>query len=356
MTYIVKLALLTAGATLLGAADLAPRPVRVQTVRFTPSEQTLTYSGTIEARVQADLAFRVGGKIIERPVNLGDHVKAGQLLARLDPTDLRLSLEAQIQAVASDAADAANARAELRRYARLGQTSPAYMQSEYEKRQSASAMADARLAQGRRQLGQAQDQLAYAELRADADGAITSMPMQVGQVVSSGQTVATLAHSSEIEADVDVPENRLPDVRAADAVSVTLWSAPDHPLRGKVREIGALADPSSRTFDVRVTLLDPPPQDGLGMTATVQFARAAGHPVALLPASALADSGGTPSVWVLDPAGARASLRQVAVASVSNDGVVAIASGLRPGEQVVTAGVDEIRPDMPLAVWSGAQH
>jgi RND family efflux transporter MFP subunit len=356
MASLTRLALLAVSTGLIAAADLAPRPVRVQTVQFTPSEQALTYSGTIEARVQAELAFRVGGKVIERPVNLGDHVKAGQVLARLDPTDLRLALEAQLQAVAADAADAANSRAELRRYARLGQSSPAYMQSELEKRQATALMADARLAQARRQLAQDQDQLDYAVLRADADGAITALPMQVGQVVQAGQTVATLAHAQEIEADVDVPENRLPDVRAADRVTVALWSAPDQKLRGKVREIGALADSSSRTFSVRVSLLDPPPQGVLGMTATVQFDHDGGTPVALLPASAIADAAGKPAVWVLDPAASRATLRPVQVAALANDGTVAISAGLHNGDQVITAGANEVRNDMPLVAWVGAQH
>jgi RND family efflux transporter MFP subunit len=356
MASLTRLALLAVSTGLIAAAGLAPRPVRVQTVQFTPSAQSVTYSGTIEARVQAELAFRVSGKVIDRPVNLGDHVSAGQVLARLDPTDLRLAVEAQLQAVAADMADAANARAERQRYARLGQASPAFMQSELEKRQAAALMADARLAQARRQLAQAQDQLAYASLRADADGAITALPVQVGQVVQAGQTVATLAHAQEIEADVDVPENRLPDVRAADRIEVTLWSAPDRKLRGRLREIGALADASSRTFNVRVSLLDPPPQGVLGMTATVRFEHEAGAPVALLPASAIADAAGQPAVWVLDPAASRAALRPVQVAALSNDGTVAISAGLHAGDQVITAGANEMRNDMPVVAWRGAEH
>jgi len=355
-----RVALLALAGGPVAAADLAPRPVRVQAVRFTPSEQALTYSGTIEARVQAEIAFRVSGKIIERPVNLGDQVKAGQVLARLDPTDLRFALEAELQAVASAAADAVNARAELRRYTRLGEASPAFMQSELEKRQASALMAEARLAQARKTLAQSQDQLAYSVLRADADGAITSLPMQVGQVVQAGQTVASLAHGGEIEADVEVPENRLPDIRAADRVTVSLWSAPDRKLRGRVREIGALADSASRTFDVRVTLLDAPPESGLGMTASVQFDRAAGQPVAVLPASALVGGmdklGGTPAVWVLDAAASRAALRPVQVEALSNDGMVAVRGGLHEGDQVITAGASEMRADLPVVAWSGAQH
>jgi RND family efflux transporter MFP subunit len=356
MPPLSRLTLLCLSAAATAAAGPAPRPVRVQTVSFSPSEQSLTYSGTIQARIQADIAFRVAGKIIERPVNLGDHVTAGQLIARLDPTDLRWSLEAQAQAAAADAADAANASAELRRYTRLGPASPAFMSSEYDKRQSAAAMAQARLAQARRLFAQAQDQLAYTELRADADGAITSLPAQIGQVVSIGQTIATLAHGREIEADVAIPENRLPDIRAAGQISVALWSDPSRPLRGRLREIGALADPASRTFNVRITLIDAPPQDSLGMTAAVRFSRAAGPPLALLPASALTDAQGSPAMWVLDAGIARACLHPVQIAAVADNGMVAVSAGLHQGDQVVTAGTAELRPDLPVIAWAGTQH
>jgi RND family efflux transporter MFP subunit len=357
MAVVLRFALLGIALGLTAAADLPPRPVRVQTIALLPSERVATYSGTIQARVQADLAFRVGGKIVERPVDLGDRVREGQLLARLDPTDLRYALEAQSQAVASAEADAANARAEMQRYERLGRTSPAFMLSEYVRRQTALSGAEAKLAQASRQEALARNQLAYGELRADADGLVTALPMQVGQVVQAGQAVATLAHSREIEAAVDVPENRLPEVRAADAVTVTLWSAPDRPIRGRVREIGALADSASRTFAVKITLIDAPAQDiGLGMTAAVRFVRHAGPPAALLPASALTDRDGTPAVWVLDSKAARASLRPVTLAGASDDGMVSVTGGLRAGEQVVTAGVEQMRADLPVSAWAGAAY
>jgi RND family efflux transporter MFP subunit len=355
MAAAARYVLLGLSIGLTAAADLPPRPVRVQTVALTPAERVATYSGTIQARVQADLAFRVSGKVIERPVDLGDRVRAGQLLARLDPTDLRYSLESQAQAVASAGADAANARAEMQRYERLGRNSPAFLLSEYVRRQTTLAGAEAKLAQARRQESLAQNQLAYSELRADADGLVTALPMQVGQVVQSGQAVATLAHQQEIEAAVDVPENRLPEVRAADAVTVTLWSAPDRPIHGRVREIGALADSASRTFAVKITLLDAG-DIGLGMTAAVQFARHAGPPSAVLPASALTEQNGAPAVWVLDPKAGRASLRAVTLAGASDNGMVSVSSGLQPGEQVVTAGVGQMRADLPVSAWGGAAY
>jgi RND family efflux transporter MFP subunit len=357
MVSFSRTAFLGFAALLTVAADAPPRPVRVQPVVLTPSEQNLTYSGVIAARVQADLAFRVGGKIIERLVNPGEGVKAGQVIARLDPADLRISLASVGQSVASAEADAMNARADMQRYERLGRASPAFLPSEYDRRQATLLGAEARLAQARHQLALARDQLTYAELRADADGVITAVPIQVGQVVQAGQTIAGLAHSAEIEAVVDVPENRLPDIRESRSIAVTLWSAPQTVLHGRLREVGALADASSRTFAVRITVLDPPPGGlPLGATAAVRFARNVGAPVALLPSTALIDQDGKPAVWVLDPKAEHAALRQVQVAAILGDDLVAISAGLQPGEQVVTAGAHALRPDMRLAAWPGAVH
>jgi multidrug efflux system membrane fusion protein len=331
-----------------------PRPVRVQTVELTSQESAVSYSGTVQARVLTDLGFRLGGKVVDRPVNIGDHVAAGQVLARLDAADLRLTMEADEQSVAAAEADARNTWADFDRYDRLGRGSPVFLPAEYDKRQAAKKMAKARLAQAERQLALARDQLDYATLRADADGVITALPVEVGQVVTAGQTVASLAYSGETEVVVDVPENRLPDIRAASLVLVTLWSAPDWVLRGRLREIGARADPASRTFAVKISLLDTPQgMVSLGMTASVRFARPAGASVAVLPSTALTDQDGAPAVWVLDTTHQRAALRRVQVAAYGGDGVVTITAGLAPGEEVVTAGAGLISSDMAVTAWSG---
>ncbi len=357
MGHVSRLALTSLTAGLIAAAGPLARPVRTTTVVFTPAEQDFAYSGRIEARVQADLAFRVGGKVIARPVNLGDHVKAGEVLARLDPADLRFSQESAAASVAAAQADAANARADYQRYTRLGRASPAFLPAEMDKRRAALDGAVARLAQAQRQYALARDQASYGTLRADSDGFVAALPVQVGQVVTAGQTAVSLAHSAEIEAAVDVPENRLPDVRAATDISVALWSDPAHPLPGKLREIGALADPASRTFPVRVTIAGPAAQTlGLGMTATVRFARTAGPPVVFLPASALTDRDGAAAVWVLDSAASRAARRKVTLAALRGDGTIAVIGGLHAGEQVVTAGTSELRDDLPVTAWPGAIH
>jgi RND family efflux transporter MFP subunit len=331
-----------------------PRPVRVQAVELTSQESSISYSGTVQARVLADLGFRVGGKVVNRPVNIGDQVAEGQVLAQLDPADLRLAVEANEQSVAAAAADARNTSADFDRYHRLGRGSPVFLPSEYDKRKAAMDMAKARLALAERQLALARGQLDYATLRADADGVITALPVEVGQVVTTGQTVASLAHSAETEVMVDVPENRLPDIKAAQLIFVTLLSAPDQVLRGGLREIGARADSASHTFTVKISVLDPPPgMLGLGMTALVRFVRPAGPPVALLPATALTHQGGLPAVWVLDTAIQRVKLQLVQVAAYGGDGMVTITAGLAPGEQVVTAGAGLISSDMVVTAWSG---
>jgi RND family efflux transporter MFP subunit len=347
------LGLLLPLALCLGAGE-APRPVRVVTVSIAPLPSQLVFSGTVQARIQADLGFRVGGKVIERPVDVGDHVRAGQVLARLDPTDLALNEQVAAAAEAAAQADAANARADMARYERLGASSPAFLPSEYDKRSAATRMADARLVQAARQLALARSQRSYGELTADADGVITALPVQVGQVVAAGQTVASVAHTDAIEVVADVPENRLPAVRAAGDVAITLWASPGEILHGQVREIGALADPATRTFAVKVRVVDPP-KDGLrlGMTASVGFGDIR-QAVAKLTATAVVDHGGLPAVWVLDPARQRAALRKVDVAGYAGDGTVLVSGGLSPGELVVTAGAGQIEPDMALVAWPGA--
>lgn len=346
--------LLAACGLVLAAAGEAPRPVRVQTVALIQVRPVLTVSGTVQPRTQADLAFRVGGKVASRPVEVGDHVRAGQLLAQLDPADLQFSKEAAEAALEGAEADAANAQADLKRYDQLGRSSPAYLPSEFDKRTAAMRMANARVVQAMRQAALARDQRTYGALTADADGIVTALPGQVGQVVSSGQTVATVAHTAEIEVVADVPENRLAELRASPDSVIRLWALPGTVLHGRMREVGALADAASRTFAVKVTVLDAPKDlIALGMTAAVSIGTA-GSPLAVLPASALTDKDAKPAVWVLDPATHRAALRPVEVAGYGGDGSLLIRAGLAAGDQVVTAGVQQIDPDMPLTAWVGA--
>jgi multidrug efflux system membrane fusion protein len=336
-------------------AKPSPLAVRVQAVSFNPAQGSVIYPGIVQPRVQVDLGFRIGGKVIERRVDIGDHVAAGQVLARLDPLDTRLSLEANAQVVRAAQAEALNARADFQRYQRMGRGSPAFLPSEFDKRQAAFDSAEAKLAQAQRQVALAGDQLDYTSLTADADGVITDLKLEVGQVVPVGQTVFTLAHTAETEIAVDVPENHLSDIRAGDIVSIWLWSQPDKALAGRVREIGALADAVSRTFVVKIAILGPPSDAlSLGMTASVRFVRAISDSIARLPASSIVSVDGMPSVWVLDPVAHRAIAHQVKIASWLGDGDVAISAGVDNGMQVVTAGATLLDSNTPVTAWAGA--
>ena len=329
-----------------------PRPVRVQAATFTSPVATFTYSGTVQARRQAELSFRVGGKVVARPVDVGAQVKAGQVLAMLDPSDLHNGALAADGATMAAQADFDRTRAEFARYDQLGRGSPAYLPAEYDTRVAAMRMAAARLTQAQRQSDLARDQAAYGTLTADADGIVTALPIELGQVVGAGQTVASVAHTAETEIVADVPEGRIAGVHPGEAVSVALWSAPGAPVAGHVREVGARADAASRTFQVRISVPGMPPAASLGMTASVTFQQPSAA-VAVLPVSALVDRAGTPSVWVLDPARGRASLHPVQVAFY-REAMVALLSGVAPGEQVVTAGASQIDADLPLVAWAGA--
>lgn len=352
---LVCLALLACDKPLPAQVETPPRPVRVQTVVFTEPRATLTYSGTVQARRQADLAFRVGGKVTARPVDLGARVHAGDVLARLDPADLVLSAEAAQNAMAAAVADATNARLEFQRYENLGRASPAFLASEREKRVAANMMANARLAQSQRQYALALSQQNYGTLLADTDGVVVALPVEIGQVVAAGQSVMTLAQTAETEVLVDLPENRLPELRAADEIAVVPWSDPALSLVGQVREVAARADPASRTFAVRIAVRNAGDELRLGGTATVRLSGHGSGPVAILPAAALGDCDGKPCVWVLDEQRGRAVPRPVAVAAFQDDHV-AIASGLQPGDQVVTAGVTQLDPALAVVAWAGAQR
>ncbi len=343
-----RLLFLLFALTATAQAEL-PRPVRVESVILAPEQTPLLLSGAIQPRIQAALAFRIGGKIIARPVETGDRVHAGQTLARLDPADLDLSFQAAQSAVQAAAADAEQARAELARYRSLN-ASAAYVAADYDRRLAASRIADARLAQAARQVQMAQDQRAYATLAADADGVVTALPAQLGQVVAPGQTVAELAHLAETEAVADIPESRLAALRTATSIEVEPSSTPGLAIQGRLREIGALADPATRTFQIRITLDPPPDTIALGMTVTIRILPPPGALVATLPLAALVDHDGHPAVWLLT--GDHATIRPVTIAAY-RDGHALIRAGLAQGDQVITAGASQLDPSMRLTAWSG---
>jgi RND family efflux transporter MFP subunit len=312
--------------------------VQVQRVKFDTGAAAREFVGVVRARHETDLGFRVGGKIVARVVNVGDRVRAGDVIARLDPQDLKLQVESAEAELAAAQSNLAQAAADLQRYVTLKARGFAAT-AEFDRKQAANDEAEGRLARAQRALDLARNQLAYAELTADAAGIITATPAEPGQVVAVGQPVARLAHRGEKEAAVALPETWLAEARAATA-TVQLWSDRDRRFKARLRELSPQADPATRTYAARFTILDADDSIAFGMTATVTLAHPREAPAARLPLSAVLNRGTGPSVYVVDDRGALA-LQPVTVAAFTADAAL-VTSGLNDGDRVVTLGVQKL--------------
>lgn len=321
----------------------APRPVVAVAVHPDGIPPEATLPGDVQARYSTPLSFRVGGKIIERDVRLGDTVKAGQVVARLDPADLQKNLaNAQAQLDAAQhrfvyakqqlERDSAQARENLIAPAQLEQTQDAYA--------SAAGQRDAAQAQ----LSLARNQLAYAALAADHAGVITAEQADTGQNVTAGQAVYSLAWSGDIDVVTDAPESALAALTVGSNAQVTLPALPGKRFAAKVREVAPAADPQSRTYRVKLTLVAPNAQVRLGMTAQVAFAsaqnRSGAHPFTL-PVTALFHDGASPAVWVVRAGSDALELRRVSVGRY-DERTISVTQGLQDGDRVVYQGVHTV--------------
>ncbi len=335
---------------MLAACDAAApppepvRPVRVATVAPQVFEGRSSYTGEVRARYETNLAFRVGGKIVARYVEIGSEVKKGAILARLDPEDTRLAIQNARAQVNAAQANYNQAQIELNRYRKLFE-GKVVSQAELDRRQNTHNTAEAQLESARSQLRVAQNQMEYTELHADADGVITAIGVESGQVVAAGQTVMKLARPEEKEVVFNVAENRLDELRNATAIAISLWAQPEQEYAGVVREIAPGADPVTRTYAVKVAVQNPPAAMRLGMTSTVTIVRRSDASVIALPLAALYQQGNKPAVWVFtgEPEQGTVELRPVQVAAYVEHAVL-IAGGLKSGEKVVTAGVHKLIP------------
>ncbi len=259
---------------------------------------------------------------------------------QLDPADYRLAVDNARAALASAEADYARAKADHERYLNLRGTAVFTAQT-MEQRQSLAATAQARVEQARSQLSSAENNLAYTELRSDTDGVVTAVQAEVGQVMAQGQGVVRVARTDELEIVVGVPEHRLKTVRESRSASFELWSDPGHRHAVRLRELSPSADPMTRTYPARFSITEPPPFIGLGMTATLAFERPEAQSVAEVPLSAIFQRGTQPAVWVVDKDNGTVALRSVTIARW-RDETAAIASGVKDGELIATAGVHKL--------------
>jgi RND family efflux transporter MFP subunit len=345
-------------ALLLAAcqAETAPapkmeRPVQVQRVAFETGGAAREFVGVVRARHETDLGFRVGGKIVARAVSVGDRVRAGDVIARLDPQDLRLQVESAEAELAAATSSLTQAAADLARYTTLKARGFAAA-AEFDRKQAANDEAESRLARARRALDLARNQLAYADLKADADGVITATLAEPGQVVSVGQPVARLAHRGDKEAVIALPETWLAEAREARA-TVRLWSDRDRTFTARLRELSPQADPATRTYAARFTILDADDTVAFGMTATVTLERPRDVPVAKLPLAAVLNRGTGASVYVVDESGALA-LQPVTVTAFTED-TAFVTSGIENGDRVVTLGVQKLEAGLRVRTVEDAR-
>lgn len=318
------------------------RAVRTQSVGLGSATVTSEYAGEVRARVESRLGFRVGGKLLRRSVELGDAVKAGQLLAQLDPADLQLGQEAAQAALRAAQANVDQARADLARAREL------FAQNfigaaEVERRETALKAAQGGFDQARAQAGVQGHQADYARLVAHASGVVTAVEAEAGMVVAAGSPVIRLAHEGPRDVVFSVPEDRLSLLRALrgkpGGLKVAIWGGADGAqpeLTATVREVAAAADPATRTFLVKADLGAADVR--LGQTATVRLAGASRDGVVRLPLAAVFEQAGRSSVWLLDAATMTVHAQPVAVAGAEGRQVL-VSAGLAAGQEVVTAGV-----------------
>jgi multidrug efflux system membrane fusion protein len=332
------LAVLLLGACGHDAPPQTARPVLVVHPDGGPDAAFTAYAGEIRAREESALAFRVGGNLVRREVDVGDEVKRGLLLAELDPGDLRLQAQAVQAQVAAAEAELARAGADRARYAKLAQQQ-LVSKSALDAQNAAYAAAAGQAKAARAQLDVARNQAGYAQLRAPRDGVIALRQAEAGQVVAAGQSIFTLAGDSGREVAIALPESRIRDFHIGQPVLVELWNAPDSRLPGTIREIAPAADPQARTYAVRVALGgDAAKAVELGQSARVYIGDDNGHAALRVALAAVQRGGnGATALWVVDSATHKLHLTPVQLGAYGDDSVPVL-RGVTGDAWIVAAG------------------
>lgn len=343
-------------------AEFAPPPslpVRVQAPAPAPSSTLVVFPGSVSARTETTLSFRVAGKLVERPARLGQQVAAGALLARLESQDLRLAHHAAKADVEAAESALLLAQGEHHRYEALQQRGHAG-QSALDQRRNALRTAQARADQARAQWELAKRAEDYAQLRSDAPGVVTALLAEPGNVLAAGEAVVRVAVDGEREVRVEVPEGQTAALLSASRIVVELFARPGQRYAGRLREISPQADPRRRMHEARITLLDAEESAPLGATATVFAVRdlPEGRSSAfVLPATALGNlEDGTPVAWTV-----RASVdgrfllvqpQALSILQYLPEGVI-VAAPFQPADRVVQSGVHRLRAGQAVQVIPG---
>jgi multidrug efflux system membrane fusion protein len=327
------------------------RPVRIMVLSPANADVTFEFPGAVQTRYESQLGFRVGGKIIARQVDVGTQVRRGQVLMRIDPKDLQLS-QAQAAAALSSALSSRDlAKADLKRYQELRDKN-FVSQAVLDSKDTAFKAAQAAFEQAEAAFKAQSNQTAYATLESDVDGVVTAISAEAGQVVAAGTPVVSVARQGAKEIVVGVPENQVDILRASRDVLVHLWADPQRVIHGTVREVSPIADPLTRTYAIKIAIPDDTPHVKLGMTAYAVFVTKTSDDAIQVPLTALLRVHDRSAVWLVE----HGTVRQVTVQVVGQQGNdVLIHGALSGGQQVVTAGVNQLKPGQAVSILNPVQ-
>jgi RND family efflux transporter MFP subunit len=351
-TAVVALALLTLLSACGSAGEDRPpevRPVRAITLEKREAGDTIALTGTVQAQSEVNQSFRIDGRMIERTVEVGDTVRRGQLLARLDPQNEESSrLASRAQLVAAQA-QLVEARANHQRMRDLVAEN-AVSRAAFDQAVAVLQTAQSQVESAGASLRLAENRLGYTQLFADTAGVVTARGAEPGEVVGAGRMVVQIAREGARDAVFDVPA-QIKDSsagRRGPSIAISLTSDPSVTATGRVREVSPRADPVTGTFAVRIEIDDAPPAMRLGSTITGRI-KLESAPAVSIPPSALVRADGGTAVWIVDPAASTVSKRTITVRG-SSESAVQVASGLAPGDVVVTAGVQALRPGQKVRI------
>ncbi|QPB19708.1 efflux RND transporter periplasmic adaptor subunit [Rhizobium sp. 007] len=333
------------------AREEPPRPVLSVVARSTAAS-SLSLPGTVEAKIETELGFRVLGRVIARKVSVGDIVKKGDVVAAIDPLALELALRSAQSELSNAQAQLTNAVSTEERQRSLTETRSG-SEAAFEEAQLGRRSAVAAVAKGQANLDKAEEQLSYAQLRAEFDGVVTATSAEVGQVVAAGQSMATIARPDQRDAVIDIPDASFDGLKVGSPFEVSLQLDPTIRASGVVREIAPEAETTTRTRRTKITLVNPPAAFRLGAVVTAT-ATIAAQPLILLPSSSVLMKDGKPNVWVVDTTAGKVSIRAIKMdGDVAEGGNIRIAEGVNPGERVVVAGVHKLTDGQAVRVDQG---
>lgn len=341
--------LLLGGCGQGGEAEIKAPLVKTMQIGEAGGRQSSSYAGEVKGRYESQLAFQAAGKIIARNVELGSRVQAGDVLMEIDAKDIVENARIGAAQVEGARAKLELAKADLNRFQKLYEAA-AVSAAQYEQYKANYEAAAAAYKQAQAQYAQGGNAVGYTRLIAGCGGVIAAVHAESGQVVAAGQTVLTLVKEGEMEVEINLPESRMGDILPGQQADVEFWALTGVTVNGVVREVSPVADSVTRTYKTRVTLLEPLPKIGLGMTAKVKLGQKSAAEGVQIPLAAIYQTGDKPMVWIVKEGAVH--LQEVRVESFG-DNEARIAAGLQDGDIIVTAGVHKLREGQPVRVKMG---